>query len=137
MLKKGLPVTITMSSYPGEKFDGKIVVIDPFINDALRTARVRIDIDNPDFKLRPDMYVDAELAMDMGNALAVPVGAILRDDKNEPIVYVQAQPGSFSQRSVVTAGQQDGLIAISSGLKAGETVVSDGSLFLQFANTIK
>ena len=53
MLKPGLPVTITASSNPGEKFQGKIVVIDPFLNDALRTVRVRIDVDNSDLKLRP------------------------------------------------------------------------------------
>jgi len=44
--------------YPGEKLNGKISVIDPFINDAMRTGRVRIDVENPDLKLRPDMYVD-------------------------------------------------------------------------------
>ena len=69
--------------------------------------------------------------------LVVPVSAVLRDDKNEPIVYVQSEPGKFAQRSVTIAGQQDGLVAISSGLREGETVVSDGSLFLQFANTIR
>ena len=72
MLKRDLPITITSSSYPGEKFNGKISVIDPFINDATRTARVRIDVENPDLKLRPDMYVNAELKMDMGEGLAVP-----------------------------------------------------------------
>ena len=51
MLKKGLPVTITTSSYPGEKLSGKISVIDPFINDAMRTGRVRIDVENADLKL--------------------------------------------------------------------------------------
>src|SRR6185436_12324753 len=47
MLKKGLPVTITTSSYPGEKFPGKISVVDPFIDDASRTGRVRIEVENP------------------------------------------------------------------------------------------
>ncbi|HWY75960.1 MAG TPA: efflux RND transporter periplasmic adaptor subunit, partial [Verrucomicrobiae bacterium] len=77
MLRKGLSITVTTSSYPGEKFDGRISVIDPFINDALRTGRVRIEVENPELKLRPDMYVDAELTMDMGEGLAVPAPAIL------------------------------------------------------------
>jgi len=72
MLKKDLPVTITMSSYPGEKFNGKISVIDPFINQAMRTGRVRIDVENPDLKLRPEMYVDVELTMDMGEGWRCP-----------------------------------------------------------------
>src|SRR5579872_1760547 len=57
LLKKDLPVTITADSYPDEKFTGKIALVDPFINDASRTIRVRVDINNPDLKLRPDMYV--------------------------------------------------------------------------------
>src|SRR5438093_7637968 len=81
MLKKGLPVTITTSSYPGEKLDGTISVIDPFINDAMRTGRVRIDVENPDLKLRPDMYVDVDLTMDMGEGVAVPVPAVLPTGK--------------------------------------------------------
>ena len=56
MLKKGLPVTISSSSYPGEKLAGKIALIDPFISDATRTARVRIDVENADLKLHPDIY---------------------------------------------------------------------------------
>ena len=69
--------------------------------------------------------------------LAVPVSAVLRDDKNEPIVYVQAQPGKFAQRSVTIGQQQDGMVAILSGLREGENVLADGSLFLQFANSIQ
>jgi multidrug efflux pump subunit AcrA (membrane-fusion protein) len=55
LLKKGLQVSISSSAYPGEKFDGKISLIDPFLNDASRTARVRIDVVNPGMKLRPEM----------------------------------------------------------------------------------
>ena len=81
MLKKGLPVVITSSSYPDEKFQGEISIIDPFMNDALRTGRVRIDVDNAAFKLRPNMYVDAEVTMDMGESVAVPVSAVLPTGK--------------------------------------------------------
>jgi len=61
----------------------------------------------------------------------------LRDDKNEPIVYVQAEPGKFAQRSVETGAQQNGMVSITSGLQEGDPIVSDGSLFLQFANAIQ
>jgi membrane fusion protein, heavy metal efflux system len=62
---------------------------------------------------------------------------VLRDDKNEPIVYVQAAPGKFGQRSVTLGAQQNGLVEVASGLREGENVVADGSLFLQFANAIQ
>ncbi|PYK57330.1 MAG: hypothetical protein DME21_17525, partial [Verrucomicrobia bacterium] len=75
MLKRGLPVVVTTSSYPNERFCGTVDLIDPFINDAKRAGRVRFILPNPDLKLRPEMYVDVELSMDMGEALAIPVNA--------------------------------------------------------------
>ena len=69
--------------------------------------------------------------------LAVPVAAVLRDDKNEPIVYVQVEPGKFAQRSVTIGTQQDGMVAITGGLQKGESVLADGSLFVQFATSIQ
>ena len=67
--------------------------------------------------------------------LVVPVSAVLRDDKNEPIVYVEAEPGKFAQRCVTIGEQQDGRWRSRAGFRTGETVVSEGSLFLQFANS--
>src|SRR5206468_8643835 len=64
MLKVDQKIDITAKSYPGEKFEGTISLINPFLEEAKRTAKVRIDIPNPDFKLRPGMYVNTELAMD-------------------------------------------------------------------------
>jgi len=108
------------------------------VDPSTRTTPVRIVTQNPGGLLKKDMFVDAVVHTGMrSRMLVVPVGALLRDDKNEPIVYVQSEPGKFAQRSVAIAGQQDGLVAITSGLREGETVVSDGSLFLQFANSIK
>src|SRR6266446_2019009 len=77
MLKVGQTIDITAKSYPGEKFEGAISLINPFLEEAKRTAKVRIDIPNPDFKLRPAMYVNAELAMDMGEGLTIPVSAVM------------------------------------------------------------
>jgi len=68
---------------------------------------------------------------------AVPVAAVLRDDKNEPIVFVQVEPGKFAQRSVTIGPQEDGLVAVTGGLVIGESVLADGSLFVQFARSIQ
>jgi multidrug efflux pump subunit AcrA (membrane-fusion protein) len=103
-----------------------------------RTTPVRIVTQNPGGLLKKDMFVDAVVHTGArSHTLVVPVAAVLRDDKNEPIVYVQQEPGKYAQRSVTIGDQQDGLVAITGGLQEGETVVSDGSLFLQFANSIK
>jgi cobalt-zinc-cadmium efflux system membrane fusion protein len=122
----------------GRNFHGTVSYIGSFLDPDTRTTPVRIVTQNPGGILKKDMFVDAVIHTgSQGNTIVVPVSAVLRDDKNEPIVYVQMEPGKFAQHQVAIAGQQRGLIAIASGLKVGETVVSDGGLFLQFAGSIQ
>jgi len=129
MLKKGLPVTITTSSYPGEKLNGKISVIDPFINDAMRTGRVRIDVENPDLKLRPDMYVDVELTMDMGEGVAVPIPAVLPTGKHN-IVFVDNGEGKLEPRFIELGRKYGDFYEVKSGLKETERVVTSANFLI-------
>jgi cobalt-zinc-cadmium efflux system membrane fusion protein len=119
-------------------FHGTVSNIGSFVDPNTRTTSVRIVTANPDGLLKKDMFVDAIIQTNrQNNILVLPVSAVLRDDKNEPIVYVQAEPGKFAQRSVTIGPQRDGMVEIGSGLQEGENVVADGSLFLQFANSIR
>jgi membrane fusion protein, copper/silver efflux system len=129
MLKTGLPISISTSSYPGEIFHGKISVIDPFINDALRTGRVRIDVQNPDFKLRPDMYVDADLTMDMGEGLVVPVGAVLPTGEHN-IVFVDKGEGKLEPRFVELGRKYGDFYEVKSGLSETERVVTSANFLI-------
>jgi Cu(I)/Ag(I) efflux system membrane fusion protein len=129
MLKKDLPITITSSSYPGEKFPGKISVVDPFINDATRTGRVRIDVENPDLKLRPDMYVDAELTMDMGEGIAVPFNAVLPTGKHN-IVFVDKGEGKLEPRFIELGRKYGDFYEVKSGLKETERVVTSANFLI-------
>lgn len=136
-VRNGDPVEETNPSL-NRSFHGTIAYIGSFVDPNTRTTPVRIVTANPGGLLKKDMFVDAVIhTSTQNNIVVVPVAAVLRDDKNEPIVYVQVEPGKFAQRSVATGAQQNGLFAITSGLQEGETIVSDGSLFLQFANAIQ
>ncbi|HUP04304.1 MAG TPA: efflux RND transporter periplasmic adaptor subunit [Bryobacteraceae bacterium] len=121
----------------GKVFHGRLDYVGAFVDPATRTTPVRIVTDNPEGLLKKDMFVEAAIHAGETRSLGVPVSAVLRDDKNEPMVYVQAQPGKFAQRSVTIGRQQDGMIAILSGLRDGDNVLADGSIFLQFANSIQ
>jgi RND family efflux transporter MFP subunit len=129
MLKKGLSVAVTSSSYPGEKFKGTISVIDPFINETLRTGRVRIDLENPGFKLRPGMYVDAELSMSMGEGLAVPVGAVLPTGLHN-IAFVDRGEGRLEPRFLELGRKYGDSYEIISGLKENERVVASANFLI-------
>lgn len=129
MLKTGLPISISTSSYPGETFNGKISLIDPFINDALRTSRVRIDVENPDFKLRPDMYVDAELKMDMGEGLAVPADAVLPTGEHN-IIFVDKGEGKLEPRFVELGRKYGDSYEVKSGVSENERVVTSANFLI-------
>ena len=84
------------------------------------------------------MYVTANVhAGALTNALTVPDAAVLRDTENQPFVYVQVASKQFARRLVKIGDSQDGRTLIQEGLKEGEDVVGDGSLFLQFKNSLQ
>ena len=136
MLKKDLPVTISTSSYPGEKFDGKISVVDPFINDAMRTGRVRIEVANRDLKLRPDMYVDVELAMDMGEGVAVPMPAVLPTGQRN-LVFVDKGEGKLEPRFVELGRKYGDFYEVKSGLTETERVVTSANFLIDAEAKVK
>jgi membrane fusion protein, heavy metal efflux system len=132
----GDSVTIIADAYPGTEFHGKISYIAAALDPNTRTLQARIDVKNPQGKLKKDMYVVATVqAETIQNALTVPAAAVLRDAENQPFVYVVDQNHKFARRAV-TLGESDGNhTQLNSGIAAGEHVVGDGSLFLQFANS--
>jgi len=119
-------------------FRGVVSYIGAMVDPATRTTPVRIITENPQGLLKKDMFVDAVIRTAVRkNILAVPVAALLHDSQNEPFVYVEQEPGKFAQRPVKPGAQQNGSIEIVSGISAGDRVVSDGSIFLQFANSFQ
>ncbi len=133
----GDTVSVQTDAYPNA-FHGKISYISPALDPNTRTLQARIVVDNPGDKLKNDMYVTVTVtAGTIRNALAVPDAAILRNDENEPFVYVESAPGQFGRRQVQIGQSETGKTQILSGLSTGEKVVADGSLFLQFANSLQ
>jgi len=134
----GDPVVIQTDAY-SNSFSGSISYIATALDPTSRTLQVRIETSNPGKKLKRDMYVTALVHAGVAEgALTVPDAAILRNSENQPFVYVAenaGQPGQFAQRLVTIGDSQEGKTEVLGGLRAGERVVADGSLFLQFANS--
>jgi membrane fusion protein, heavy metal efflux system len=134
----GDPVITTADSYPGKEFQGKISYIAPALDPTTRTLQARIDVKNPREELKKDMYVISLVqAGKMANAFSVPNSAVLRDNENEPYVYVGSQSNQFERRNVTLGQTSENETQITSGLAAGDQVIADGSLFLQFANSLQ
>jgi cobalt-zinc-cadmium efflux system membrane fusion protein len=133
----GDPVTIANESYPSV-VRGKIEYISPALDPNTRTLQARIEAPNPGERLKKEMYVTAEVqAGVIPNALFVPNSSVLRDDQNMPYVYLQTGNTQFARRGVTLGESQDGKTQVLTGLQANDHVVGDGSLFLQFQNSLQ
>jgi cobalt-zinc-cadmium efflux system membrane fusion protein len=133
----GDPVTIENESYPGV-VRGKIEYISPALDPNTRTLQARIEAPNPGERLKKEMYVTA--AVEAGvvpKALFVPNSSVLRNDQNMPYVYLQTGSSQFARRDVTLGQSGDGKTQVLSGLQASDRVVGDGSLFLQFQNSLQ
>src|SRR6185312_11281342 len=136
-IKKGDDVIVQTDAYP-QSFHGRISYVSPALDPNTRTLQARIVVDNPGEKLKKDMYCTVTVtAGTLAHAIAVPDASILRDDNNEPFVYVVVSGNQFGRRDVVLGEAQDGRTQILKGLSVGDRVVGDGSLFLQFANSLQ
>ncbi len=133
----GDSVDITTDAYP-QVFHGRISYVAPAMDPTTRTLQERIETENPDHRLKKDMYVSALVRAGVtANALLVPDSAVLRDSENQPFVYVQTGTNQFARRLVTPGDSADGRTEIKTGLKEGESVAGDGSLFLQFKNSLQ
>jgi cobalt-zinc-cadmium efflux system membrane fusion protein len=133
----GDEVTIDNEAYPGV-VRGKIQNIAAALDPTTRTLQARIEASNPGERLKKDMYVTALVrAGAIPNALMVPDAAVLRDTENMPYVYLQTGGNQFARRMVTLGENQSGRTQVTSGLQAGDKIVGDGSLFLQFQNSLR
>ena len=136
-VRVGDQVAIQTDTYP-EAFHGRIAYVAASLDPSTRTMQARIETNNPGEKLKKDMYVVATVnAGEIENAIALPDAAVLRDTENQPFVYAAASANQFGRRSVTLGESLNGQTQITSGLKAGDRVVGNGSLFLQFANSLQ
>jgi cobalt-zinc-cadmium efflux system membrane fusion protein len=133
----GDPVTIQTDAYP-DVFHGRISYVAASLDPNTRTLQARIETSNPGLKLKKDMYVVATVdAGTIQNAIAVPDSAVLRDSENQPFVYTEMAANQFARRTVTLGDSIKGQTQIMTGLKPGDRVIGDGSLFLQFANSLQ
>ncbi|HEX4021131.1 MAG TPA: efflux RND transporter periplasmic adaptor subunit [Acidobacteriaceae bacterium] len=133
----GDDVVVQTDAY-SDRFHGRISYIAPALDPNTRTLQARIVVDNPGEKLKKDMYCTVTVtAGSLSNVIAVPNASILRDDNNQPFVYMAMSSNQFGRRDVDVGESQNGQTQILKGITAGERVVGDGSLFLQFANSLQ
>jgi Cu(I)/Ag(I) efflux system membrane fusion protein len=136
LLGPGMQVKITTSAYPGFALTGRIALVDPFASESKRTSRVRIDVENPDYRLRPGMYANVELQIDQGEGLTVPVGAVLPTGRRN-IVFVDKGGGRLEPRFIELGRKFGDRYSVTGGLAENERVVSSANFLIDAESKVQ
>jgi Cu(I)/Ag(I) efflux system membrane fusion protein len=133
----GTKVTIRPRALRGQTFAGTVALVYPHLNAQTRTARIRIEVPNPDEALRPEMYVDAEIETGTpGAVLAVPESAVL-DSGTRQAVLVDKGEGRFEPREVRLGRHGGGYVEITDGVAEGEAVVTSANFLIDAESNLK
>jgi membrane fusion protein, copper/silver efflux system len=135
-VRLGQKVTLTMSYSQGKSYSATISYIYPTVDPQTRTVKVRMQIPNPSFVLKPQMFADAQIRVDYGMKVLIPQEAVL-DSGMEQRVYVVHTGGIFEPRKVTLGPVIDGNVAVLTGLKPGETVVTSGNFLVDSESKLK
>ena len=129
-----------VDAFPGEVFAGKVSYLSAQVDSDTRTVRARLDVENPDGKLRPGMFVEVELTdphaqegeVALSPSLVVPDSAVVRDGE-EFLVFVAVGERRYERRDVQTGQKSGGFVEILKGLELGQSVVVEGAFLLKSA----
>lgn len=135
-VKIGQKARITLRYYPDKEFISKVDFVYPSLSGQTRTGRARFVIPNHNALLKPQMFADVEMEIDLGQKLAIPATAIL-DTGVRQVVYVDTGDGYFAPRQVKLGDRTDEMVEVIGGLKAGEKVASSAVFLIDSEAKLK
>jgi Cu(I)/Ag(I) efflux system membrane fusion protein/cobalt-zinc-cadmium efflux system membrane fusion protein len=128
-VKIGDPVALTVDTYPGRTFSGRVDFIYPDIDMTTRTARVRLVFPNPDLRLTPGMFVNAGIKVPMGRQVVIPATGVLQSGTRQ-VVFVDHGNGNLEPRDVALGARVGNSFIVLKGLKPGESVVTSANFLI-------
>jgi len=134
----GAKARVTFEAYPNETFEGRVTFVLHELEAATRTAKVRIEVANPDHRIKHEMFADVEIDAGDGDPkrLSVPVSALI-DSGNRQVVIVDRGEGRFEPRPVKVGLRGDGFVEITEGIEAGEAVVVAANFLIDAESNLK
>ena len=132
----GQSATVTLPYLPGQVFQGKVTYIYPQVDSTTRTLKARIEVENPRFELKPDMYANVEFQIDYGRHVVVPAEAVM-DSGSEQTVFVALNDGYFEPRKIQLGAKVDNKFVVLAGLKPGERIVTSGNFLIDSESKLK
>jgi Cu(I)/Ag(I) efflux system membrane fusion protein/cobalt-zinc-cadmium efflux system membrane fusion protein len=128
-IKVGAPATLTVNTYPGRTFAGRVDFIYPQVDMDTRTAKVRVVFSNPGLQLKPGMFVNVSLKVPMGSQLVIPATGVLQSGSRE-IAFVERSDGYIEPREVQLGSRVEDEFIVLKGLKVGEQIVTSANFLI-------
>lgn len=136
-LKVGSVADIALSYFPGETFTGRVRFVEPQVTEKTRTVPLRLEVPNPDGRLRSGMYATVRFHPVVAKAaITVPSLAVLRTGERNLVVVAQGE-GRFVPREVVLGSEGDGTLQVLSGLQEGEQVVTSAQFLIDSESSLR
>jgi Cu(I)/Ag(I) efflux system membrane fusion protein len=120
---------VTLPALPGKSFEAEVAYVYPTLDASTRTAKVRLELPNPDLALRPDMYASVRLYLSRGEGLVVPHSAVLYAGERS-FVFRALGDGRFRPQQVVTGLRSGEEVEVLSGLAEGDAIVASGTFLI-------
>lgn len=136
LVTPGSPATITLASVPASPRTAVVSYINPMLDTATRTVRVRLDVANPDGRLKPGTYATVDLDSPLGELLAIPEDAVI-DTGLRRVVFVQLDDARYQPRVVRLGRRAEGYFEVLDGLVAGERVVVSAQFLLDSESRLR
>lgn len=137
LVRAGQRVSVEIQAYPGERWTGSVTYVYPLVDPATRTARIRVELANPNLRLKPGMFGTVHLTSSgRSRVLSVPRSAVLATGERS-IVFVRMPTGTLEPRQVVTGAANADRIEIRSGLVAGDTVVASATFLVDAESNLQ
>jgi Cu(I)/Ag(I) efflux system membrane fusion protein len=133
----GAKVTIRPRGLGGQTFTGTVALIYPHLNAQTRTARIRVELPNPDEVLRPEMYVDAEIETGSPDPVPAVLESAILDDGSRQAVLIDKGDGRFEPREIKPGRRGGGYVEITDGVSEGEAVVTSANFLIDAESNLK
>lgn len=136
LISTGQSVIVELPYFPGEEFSGKITYVYPYLEWETRTVKARIELSNKDFRLKPEMYGNVNIKLDIGKKLTIPESAVI-DSGERKIVFVGRENGVFEEREVKLGVKAGDYYEVLEGVNEGERVVTSANFLIDSESRLK
>lgn len=132
----GTPAELTLSYLPGRTWRGSVTYVAPVVDEKTRTVKVRVEVDNADGQLKPEMFADVVFKVGLGSGLVVPESAVLKTGERT-LVFVDLDDGRLEPREVRVGSKVADGVQVLSGVSRGERVVTAANFLIDSESSLK